>query len=100
MTGTLGHSDFIHGIADMLRRAGAFMGRAGFGIFLAVAAVIALLATTVIGVTLLIAVVFLGFARGNGRKVAARREARPDQRPETLETRRTPDGWVIEPYGR
>lgn len=97
MTGTLGQSDFTHGIADMLRRAGAFMGRAGFGLFLFVAGVIAVLATTVIGVSLLIAVVFLGLTRGAGRKAAPRREA---ARPDTLEARHTPDGWVIEPYGR
>ena len=69
-----------------------FLGKAGFGLFLLAAAIAALVATTFIGLMLAIAAVFLTFARRIGRTSRRARMAIPD----TLEARRTGDGWVIE----
>jgi hypothetical protein len=53
-----------------------------------VAAIFTLLAATFIGIMLAIAAIFLSFARPK------RRAAKADE--QTLEARRTADGWVIE----
>jgi hypothetical protein len=92
MTETMGHGDFGARINHALKRLGGFLGKAGFGIFLIVAAIAALVATTFIGLMLAIAAVFLTLARSLSR--SSRREAASD--PDTLEARRTADGWVIE----
>jgi hypothetical protein len=78
--------------ADMLRRFGAWTARIGFGFMLAVAAVIAVLATTVVGLTLALAALFLKIGL-SPRLQPARVRARNDG---TLEARQTADGWVIE----
>jgi hypothetical protein len=91
MTETMGQGDFGARLNQALKRLGGFLGKAGFGIFLIAAAIAALVATTFIGLMLAIAAVFLTFARSIGRP--ARREAGD---PDTLEARRTADGWVIE----
>lgn len=90
MTETLGHSDVGARFHLALQRLGGFLGKAGFGLFLIAAAVAALVATTVIGLMLALAAVFLSFAHVMSRK--SRRPADSD----TLEARRTADGWVIE----
>lgn len=93
MTETLGHSDVAGRLNALLHRAGGFLGKAGFALFVIFAIVAALVATTFIGILLAIAAVFLTIAHGMGR--SARRKAEET----TLEARRTADGWVIEPNG-
>jgi hypothetical protein len=92
MTETLGHNDFGTRFHLALKSFGGFLARAGFGLFLLVAAFAALVATTFIGLMLAIAAVFLTFARPR-RKQAKHAEAGTSS---TLEARRTADGWVIE----
>jgi hypothetical protein len=90
MTETLGHSGLGARVHLALQRLGGFLGKAGFGLFLIAAAVAALVATTIIGLMLALAAIFLSFAHGMTRK--SRRPSDPD----TLDARRTADGWVIE----
>lgn len=92
MTETLGHNDFSTRLQLALKSFGGFLAKAGFGLFLLVAAFAALVATTFIGLMLAIAAVFLTFARPR-RKQAKQAEAGASS---TLEARRTADGWVIE----
>ena len=86
MTDTLGQP-----IGGFLNRVFGVLAKAGFGVFLIVAALAALVATTFIGIMLALAAVFLTFAR-------PRRKAQPVRTGETqtLDARRTADGWVIE----
>ncbi|MEQ1784334.1 MAG: hypothetical protein ABMA14_23520 [Hyphomonadaceae bacterium] len=86
MTDTLGQP-----IGGFLNRVFGVIAKAGFGVFLIVAAIAALVATTFIGIMLALAAVFLTFAR-------PRRKAHPVRTGETqtLDARRTADGWVIE----
>lgn len=95
MTETLGHSDLATRLNLALKSFGGFLAKAGFGVFLLVAAFAALVATTFIGIMLAIAAVFLTIAHSITRK---RRPAPRDENgePATLEARRTADGWVIE----
>lgn len=88
MTEAMGHGDFGARLQLALRRLGGFLGKAGFGLFLLAAAIAALVATTFIGLMLAIAAVFLTLAHG------FRRPRNTDS--DTLEARRTADGWVIE----
>jgi uncharacterized membrane protein len=88
MTETMGHGDLGARINHALQKLGRLLGKAGFGIFLVFAAIAALVATTVIGLMLAIAAVFLSFARRPSRRNGGD--------PDTLEARRTADGWVIE----
>ncbi len=103
MTETMEHSDPFSRIGAAMHRAGLWLGRVGFGLFLLLAAGAALLATTFIGVLLAIAAVFLTLtygrrARAHVRKTqAAARSSETSGDMTTLEARRTPDGWVIEP---
>lgn len=91
MTDTLGQQDFGARFAAAMQRGFGFLAKAGFGLFLLVAALAALVATTFIGLMLAIAAVFLTIARPRRRApVAARADG------QTLEARRTADGWVIE----
>ena len=89
MTDTLGQPDFGSRLMMAVQRVFGVLGKAGFGLFLLVAAIAALVATTFIGLMLAIAAVFLTFARPR------RRKADPATG-QTLEARRTADGWVIE----
>ena len=86
MTETLGQP-----IGGFLNRVYGVIAKAGFGVFMIVAALAALVATTFIGIMLALAAVFLTFAR-------PRRKAQPVRTGETqtLDARRTADGWVIE----
>lgn len=79
-------------IARFFKRLGVALGKIGFGVFLALAALAALLATTIVGVMLGVAAVCIGFAARLGG-----RGARADSR-HALEARRTADGWVVEPH--
>jgi len=93
MTETLGQPSSL---GVFLKRFAAFMGRAGFGLFVVAAIAIALVATTFIGLMLAVAAGFLTLAYHLGRG------SRPNQQtgdPDTLEAHRTPDGWVIERNG-
>jgi hypothetical protein len=92
MTETLGSHDFSARLQLAVRQLGGFLGKAGFGLFLLAAAVAALVATTFIGILLALAAVFLTFAHTFGRKKSRRQDGDQD----TLEARRTADGWVIE----
>lgn len=94
MTETLDNQDLSRRFVLALQGAGRFLGKAGFGIFVLFAAFAALIATTLIGLMLAIAAVFLTFAHRFSRK---RRAAEQDE--QTLEARQTADGWVIEPNG-
>jgi hypothetical protein len=80
MTETLGHSDIATRVHLALKAFGSLLAKAGFGL------------TTFIGIMLAIAAVFLTFAHGFNR---SRRKAEPVDN-QTLEARRTADGWVIE----
>lgn len=86
MTETLGQPNF-----GVLNRAFGILAKAGFGVFLLVAALAALIATTFIGLMLAIAAVFLTFARPR-RKIHTVQTGES----QTLDARRTADGWVIE----
>lgn len=86
MTDTLGQPN-----SGVLNRAFGILAKAGFGVFLLVAALAALIATTFIGLMLAIAAVFLTFARPR-RKAQVVRTGES----QTLDARRTADGWVIE----
>jgi hypothetical protein len=99
MTEPLGYSDPFASLGRAAQRAGLWLGRAGFGLFLLLAAAAAVLATTFVGVLLAIAAVFLAFTQRRRRRLArvAARRARSHADAGTLEARRTPDGWVIEP---
>lgn len=90
MTETLGHNDFGARLQLALKSFGGFLAKAAFGVFLLVAAFVALVATTFIGLMLAIAAVFLTFARPR------RKPAQEGGAPSTLEAKRTADGWVIE----
>jgi hypothetical protein len=90
MTETMGHPDIGARLHLALQKLGGLLGKVGFGLFLLAAAIAALVATTFIGLMLAIAAAFLTLAHGIGRP--RRREA-DDQ---TLEARRTADGWIIE----
>lgn len=92
MTETLGHSDIATRAHLAFKAFGSFLAKAGFGLFLLVAAFAALVATTFIGIMLAIAAVFLTFAHGFSR---SRRTVDAGET-QTLEARRTADGWVIE----
>lgn len=86
MTETLGQPN-----PGVLNRVFGILAKAGFGVFLLVAAIAALIATTFIGLMLAIAAVFLTFARPR-RKAQVVRTGES----QTLDARRTADGWVIE----
>ena len=92
MTDTLGQQDFGARFTTGVQRVFGFLAKAGFGLFLLVAALAALVATTFIGLMLAIAAVFLTIARP--RRRAPVTANRGDS--QTLEARRTADGWVIE----
>jgi len=92
MTETLGHADIGSRLMLGFQRVFSVLAKAGFGLFLLFAALAALVATTFIGIMLAIAAVFLTVGR-------PRRRAQAQVRPaplETLDARRTADGWVIE----
>ena len=91
MTETLGSHDIGVRLQLALRRLGGLLGKVGFALFLLAAAIAAIVATTFIGILLAVAAVFLTFAHSFGRK-----SRRQDADPDTLEARRTGDGWVIE----
>jgi uncharacterized membrane protein YedE/YeeE len=91
MTETLGSHDIGARLQLALRQLGGLLGKVGFGLFLLAAAIAALLATTFIGILLAVAAVCLTVAHSFGRK-----SRRQDSDPDTLEARRTGDGWVIE----
>ena len=90
MTETLGQPDLGSRITAALQRVFGFLGKAGFGLFLVVAALAALVATTFIGLMLAIAAIFLSFTRPR------RKRAKDEPVNQTLDARRTADGWVIE----
>ncbi|MEZ6029518.1 MAG: hypothetical protein R3C46_07175 [Hyphomonadaceae bacterium] len=92
MTETFGQPDIGSRIVAAFQRFFGFLGKAGFGVFLVAAAIFTLFAATFIGLMLAIAAVFLSFARP--RRRATRGDE--DGAPQTLEARRTADGWVIE----
>ena len=89
MTETLGQPDFGSRLTAGFQQIFGIIAKACFGLFLLVAALAALVATTFIGLMLAIAAVFLTLGRSRRRKTVQE----PSQ---TLEARRTADGWVIE----
>lgn len=96
MTEALGEPGFGTRLGASLNRAGALLGKAGFGLFMLAAAIAALVAASLIGLMVAIAALFLSIAYGVGR---SRRSASRDADSQTLEARQTADGWVIEPQG-
>lgn len=93
MTETLGQPSSL---SVFLKRFAAFMGRAGFGLFVVAAVAIALVATTFIGLMLAVAAGFLTLAYHLGR---GSRPRKPPVDSDTLDAHHTPDGWVIEHRG-
>jgi hypothetical protein len=91
MTETLGQTDLGSRLMLGFQRAFSLLAKAGFGLFLIFAALAALVATTFIGLMLAIAAVFLTVGRPR-RRASVRSPAEP----QTLDARRTADGWVIE----
>lgn len=91
MTETLGQPDLGSRLMLGLQRVFGVLAKAGFGIFLLFAALAALVATTFIGILLAIAAVFLTVGRPRRRA-----QVQPTPAPQTLDARRTADGWVIE----
>jgi len=91
MTETFGQPHLGTRVIMALQQVFGFLARTGFGVFLIVAALAALVATTFIGIMLAIAAIFLTFTRPRRR----RRADAPDTS-QPLEARRTADGWVIE----
>lgn len=93
-------------ISRMLDRAGGFLGKIGFGLFLLLAVGATLVATTFVGILLALAAGFLTFTHRLGRKrsPSAKSTRSADEReqgpPPTLEAHRTADGWVTEPVRR
>lgn len=90
MTGTLGQPHLGTRFIIALQQVFGLIAKAGFGVFLIVAALAALVATTFIGIMLAIAAIFLTFTRPRRKRPAAPDKSQP------LEARRTADGWVIE----
>jgi len=90
MTETLGQTDIGSRLMLGFQRIFSVLAKTGFGLFLLFAALAALVATTFIGIMLAIAAVFLTVGRPR------RRAQEPPAAPETLDARRTADGWVIE----
>jgi len=88
----------------VLDRAGSFLGKIGFGLFLLLALGATLVATTFVGIMLALAAGFLTFTHRLGRKRSSRSssgaEATEQGPPPTLEAHRTADGWVTEPVRR
>lgn len=83
-----------------LDRGGRFLGRVGFGVFLLIAVVVTLIATTFVGVMLALAAGFLALTQKfSGRKRSGGQggDDLKDGPPPTLEAHRTADGWVTEP---
>lgn len=120
MTLSASNNDFFSKIAYYLRRFSAWIARAGFGFFVVFAAGAALIATTVIGLLIAMAALFLNMGsrvmrgskyneQGAGFKAAGRAKVFRGQGPsradgdggatkgETLEAHKTANGWVIEP---
>lgn len=91
MTDTLGQPHLGTRFMMALQQVFGFIAKAGFGLFLIVAAVAALIATTFIGIMLAFAAIFLTFTRPRRKQ----RAPAPDKS-QPLEARRTADGWVIE----
>ena len=81
-------------IAGMFDRAGRFLGRIGFGLFLLLAVGATLVATTFVGILLALAAGFLAFTHklGSRRRNAASTPDAAEGPPPTLEAHRTADG--------
>jgi len=94
MTETLGQTDIGSRLMLGFQRVFSVLAKAGFGLFLLFAALAALVATTFIGIMLAIAAVFLTVGRPR-RRAQVQAQVRPSA-PQTLDARRTADGWVIE----
>lgn len=90
MTDTLGQTHLGARFMSALRQVFGFAAKACFGLFLMVAALAALIATTFIGIMLAIAAIFLTLTRPRRKQAPAPDKSQP------LEARRTADGWVIE----
>jgi len=90
MTDTLGQPHLGARLMMAVQQVFGFIARAGFGVFLIVAALVALVATTFIGIMLAFAAIFLTFTRPRRKRAPAPDKSQP------LEARRTADGWVIE----
>ncbi len=90
MTETLGQTDIGSRLMLGIQRVFSVLAKAGFGLFLIFAALAALVATTFIGIMLAIAAVLLTVGRPRRRA-----QVQPAE-PQTLDARRTADGWVIE----
>jgi hypothetical protein len=102
MTEMLGNAHFSARMGHALHSVALFIKRAGFGLFLLAAGITAVVATTFIGLVLVVGAVFLSLAYGFGRSSRRGQSSHGDgqsSEPGTLEARRTADGWVIEPNG-
>ncbi len=97
MTETLGQPDLGSRLMMAVHKVFGILGKLGFGLFLLVAALAALVATTFVGIMLALAAVFLTIARPRARRATvAAAPAGKSSEGQTLDARRTADGWVIE----
>lgn len=118
MTLSASNNDFFSKLAFYFRRFGAWIARAGFGFFVVFAAGAALLATTVIGLLIAVAALFLnlgsrvmrgskysdmnaGFKTAGAESIFKKAKTTKTSQSnsakgETLEAHKTADGWVIE----
>jgi hypothetical protein len=89
MTDTFERPDLLGQLRQLGRSFGGIVGKLGFGLLVVVAVIVALLATTFIGVLLALAALFLTLTR---KRPGAASGASADG---TLDARPTADGWVI-----
>lgn len=97
MTDALPEPGFGARIGAWMSRAGGFLSKTGFALFMLAAAVAAFVAASVIGLMLAIAALFLSVAYGFRRSLKKSQRGRVDE--QTLDATQTADGWVVEPHG-
>ncbi|MBI1340327.1 hypothetical protein GC169_09005 [bacterium] len=104
MTRSPSIEDASFGFGRMIGGIKSFIVRAGFAAIVMFAVVVALLATTFIGVAIAVVALVLGLAHAltfRGRRPAQGLDKGADRGevPGVLNARQTPDGWVVESGG-
>ena len=105
MTHSAFPNDFFGSLSGRFGGIGRWVSKAGFGLFVLVAAGVALLATTIIGLMLASAAVIMRLAHafnrragGDTAKHSSRQEPRrmDESTKDALNAHSTPSGWVVE----